>query len=107
MPAFSGWLRRRAPDRSRCGSRRVAAPSWEPRSARRTSATGTARAAALTPGLSVRVLLLRGSLLERTVGEPLAQDLLVELADARLRHLVDEGERLGQPPLHHALGQVG
>src|SRR5262245_50962809 len=31
-----------------------------------------------------------------------AEELLVELADARLRHLVDEGPALGHPPLRDA-----
>src|SRR3954447_3215537 len=38
--------------------------------------------------------------------ELLAQHLLVELADARLRHLVDERDRVGQPPLGHARLEV-
>jgi len=37
--------------------------------------------------------------------EPLAQNLLVELADAGLRHLVDEGDLLGHPPLGDVVEQ--
>src|SRR4051812_41109989 len=42
-----------------------------------------------------------------TVVVGLAQDLLVELADARLRHLVDEGPPLRHPPLRHPVGEPG
>src|SRR5438270_11249227 len=34
-----------------------------------------------------------------------AQDLLVELAHARLRNLLDEGPALGQPPARDAVGE--
>src|SRR4051794_28275746 len=44
--------------------------------------------------------------LELALFEALAQDLLVELADARLRHLVDERVVLGDPPLGDARGEV-
>ena len=44
--------------------------------------------------------------LEVALLEPLAQHLLVELADARLRHLVDDREVLRDPPLRHARGEV-
>ena len=37
--------------------------------------------------------------LDLVVGVPLADDLLVELADAGARHLVDEGPRVGELPL--------
>ena len=44
--------------------------------------------------------------LELLVGEALADDLLVELADRRLRDLVDERPRVGQLPLGHLVGEV-
>src|SRR5436305_2388455 len=44
--------------------------------------------------------------LQLPVRQPLAQDLLVELADARLRHLVDERDLVRQPPARHARCQV-
>jgi hypothetical protein len=40
-----------------------------------------------------------------TLGEPSAKYLLVELADAGLRDLVDEGVLVGDPPLRHAVAQ--
>src|SRR4051794_17479191 len=45
-----------------------------------------------------------GDLLQLPVLQPLAQHLLVELADARPRDGVDEGERLGNPPLGDTVG---
>src|SRR5205085_66805 len=44
--------------------------------------------------------------LQLPVRQLLAQDLLVELADARLRHLVDERDLVRQPPARHARRQV-
>src|SRR6187200_1134651 len=43
---------------------------------------------------------------ELALCEPLAQDLLVELADTGLRHSFYEGELVGQPPLRHERHQV-
>src|SRR3954447_19847633 len=57
-------------------------------------------------GLADLFLLAHRLRLELAVSEPLAQHLLVEFADARLRHLVDERELLRQPPLRHARAQV-
>src|SRR4051794_7789066 len=54
----------------------------------------------------LRRLLLGADLLQLAVLQPLAQRLLVELADARLRDLVDEGERLRDPPLRDARREV-
>src|SRR5436309_3836735 len=42
---------------------------------------------------------------ERPLGVARPQQLLVELADARLRHLVDEAPALGDPPSGDALGE--
>src|SRR6202050_4662389 len=44
--------------------------------------------------------------LERSLREPAAQHLLVELADARLGDLRDEGELVGQPPFGDPAPQV-
>src|SRR3954463_11213664 len=44
--------------------------------------------------------------LELALLEALAQDLLVELADARLGHLVDEGELVRDLPLRDARREV-
>ena len=43
---------------------------------------------------------------ELAVGQRAAQDLLVELAHARLGHLVDEGEGVGELPARQARGEV-
>src|SRR2546430_11327187 len=42
---------------------------------------------------------------EGPLGVAGAQQLLVELADARFRHLVDEAPALGDPPARDALGE--
>src|SRR5438128_2304203 len=43
---------------------------------------------------------------ELALGQLLPQNLLVELADARLRHGADEGEVVGDPPLRDLPGEV-
>src|SRR6266566_5131950 len=54
-----------------------------------------------TPGPGRRLLHDR----EGPLGVAGAQQLLVELADARFRHLVDEAPALGDPPARDALGE--
>src|SRR3954471_16605548 len=54
----------------------------------------------------LRGLLVGPDLLELALLQPLAQHLLVELADARLRDLLDEREGLGDPPLRDSALEV-
>src|SRR5207244_1820342 len=92
-PSPCGCARGARPRRPRGAATSAAAPSC--------SSGSSGRAAS-----GFRALLPRPLLLELAVLQALAQHLLVELADARLRHLVDERVGLRDPPLDDALGEV-
>ena len=101
-PRRGGRRERRPP--ARAGHRDQA----DPRGGRRSTPSSTSSwRSRPTRGASARAAgqLLRLLDLDLVVGVPLADDLLVELADAGARHLVDEGPGLGQLPLGEVLAE--
>ena len=97
-----------SPSPGRAPGRGSPSSAWPTSSRRwpRSPAARASRAPAVRNFLAVAALadgVALGALHRQlALGQLPAQDLLVELADARLGHLVDEGERVGQLPLGQA-----
>src|SRR3954462_2831689 len=98
-------MRRRSSSPSKAGSKQASASRW---STPAPCSTSTGRPApcctkCMSPARGTAVVesasVLRLAHLEVAVGIPLADDLVVELADRGPRHRLDEGPGVGQLPL--------